>query len=332
MKLILYFFLFFMTSTSLCAQIYMDRFDDYFASDSLEVEQIHRGSHSYQFVYVPVQKIPAWFSDLPLNDSLWVYSIGISNPGMDSVDAMQLAIKRAAMMSCVLNNANARLLYSYYKNESGAVQSAMYENYAQIISSFPAAYVQKGMVVSYAYNEYQEGMVLMKFLRSSMQERDEDQRLELIRFGKEWNKQQGSVFEASYELNCGSKEDKFGFSNYEVYHLDLRMHASGLYLDLSYVIPIYSLCYSNDSIASTKRQCFSYGLWAEYYKSFLDQVIASSRKSPESIESLAASYQNSDHSELIQGISNTKQSFALKNIAIRNNILQVHLIEVDVQF
>jgi hypothetical protein len=133
-----------------------------FDKESEQSKYTARSSHSSLYVHTAPQEVPAWFSNPPASTDEFVYSIGISDPEMDSADGMQQAILRAEMMANVFWYSTTRLLCDFYMDEVGSSQKVAYEHFSRINTRMP--YNQgKFEIVETATNAFNEYMVLIKY-------------------------------------------------------------------------------------------------------------------------------------------------------------------------
>lgn len=290
-----------------------------------------RSSHSSLYVHTAAQQVPAWFSAPPASSDNFVYSIGVSDPGLDSADAMEMALYRAEMMACIFWNSTTQLLCDFYMDEVSNSQKIAYEHFSRINGRIPK---QKGTyeLIEKQVNAFDEIMVLIKYTPVSASAADlYDVQLELYK-----NETQASAFgefESIYEAKIKERDAKEALKIYRFTELGKRYDVENINDGKEVPVPIYTLGYNGitpiDTIIAT--QYFSHGLWKEYLKSVMTVIINKAREKPENVSYLSDSYQVESYQKLTRGISVNKMRFALVGIKAGYNEMKVELEELPLK-
>jgi len=121
------------------------------------------GASWHQYYLVP-EELPAWFFDPALHTEASSFFIGISDPGMDSSKAVQMAIHRGKALALLAGQATIRHISDHYEvmRESATYHQdgSHYLDFSRLQSASPPP--RDSFVVEKRwYNKYGEGMVLL---------------------------------------------------------------------------------------------------------------------------------------------------------------------------
>lgn len=117
----------------------------------------------HQYYLVP-EELPAWFFEPSLHTTASSCFIGISDPGMDSSKAIQMAVHRGKALALLAGEATIRHISDHYivMRESGTYRrtGSHYLDFSRLQSadSLPGT---SFVVEKRCYNKYGEGMVLL---------------------------------------------------------------------------------------------------------------------------------------------------------------------------
>ncbi len=323
-KTILFLFTFLFAAQGF-SQFDKEKFEEIFEKETTDDKYNSRDNHSSKYLHKPTQHLPSWFYSPPISNNNSIIAMGISDPGLDSADAMKMAIYRAEIMANILRKSTSQLLCDFFLNDKTNSQQIVYEHFSRIITKMPDS-VQGLNVVNSFRTEYDETIVLIRY-----QPLDKVSHLKLntVFFELYKNETQNSIYgnyESIYELlvkksNVNSSVPMF----YQLTEYGPRNDVIGAIDTLEYKVPIYSLIYASDS---AKNISFSHGLWKEYFKATTNHILNVARKKPENIKVMGDKYQTDSYEKLTRGLSVNKMRFVYEGIKIENNILSVKLKEI----
>ncbi len=291
-----------------------------------------RENHSALYQYVPSQQVPEWFIQPKVSDKNEVFAIGISDPGLDSIESMQQAIYRAEIMANVLRKSTTQLLCDFFLNEVDQSTDIVYEHFTRITSKIPCSSEYYTVVDSFR-NAFDETLVLIKYAAPTKVETSQVDEVNLEFYINETESSNMGQLESIYELKVKSRttpEPKMHF--YQLTEFGARNDVISDLKGQEIQIPIYSLSYQGIPALDSVSQCyFSHGLWKEYLKSVMTQIIETAREKPENIKFLGDDYQKTSYQKLTRGVSVNKQRFVITGIKAKENKLLVNLQEIPLE-
>ena len=310
------------------AQIDKDNFEEIFDQEVSDSKYSDRSSHSGTYQHVVPQQVPSWFINIPVSQDNDVFSIGISDPEMDSTAGMEMAIYRAQIMANVLSKSTTQLLCDFFLNEVDNSTDVVYEHFSRINAKIPKN--GKFDIIESYTNKFDETVALIKYYPSQNVKNNEVNRIMLELYKNEIESTAHGSFESIFELWVRSaKEKEPDPMFYQLTEFGKRHDVVSAQNNIQKEIPIYKLCYTGlprtDSAAYTY---FSHGLWKEYFKSIMTQIIFKAREKPENISYISDSYQKNSLEKLTRGISVNKMRFTLVGISTNENRLKVNMKEL----
>jgi len=307
-----------------------EKFKDIFDSELADETIVERTSHSGKYQHTNAQKVPDWFIHPPISDGNSIYSIGISDPGLDTTQALEMAIFRAEIMANILRKSTTQLLCDFFLNEEEQSNSVVFEHYTRISTKLPST---KGNyeIVNTHRNQFDETMVLIKYNPPANVMSNQ---LYPIRFELYKNETESSVygvFESVFEMVVKSNSyDSPDPAFYEITELGERSNVVSKSFNEEIDVPIYTLGYLGIPSADSAKQCFfTHGLWKEYFKSVMVHIITIAREKPENISFLADKYNVENYQKLTRGVSVNKMRFVITSINYEAGKLKVKLTELD---
>ncbi len=315
---------------SISAQIDAARFAAYFDDEKESLENI-RVNHSDLFQYELPQELPSWFFNPPMAEDDFIYSIGISDPALDSIKAMGQAQERALIMASLTSNSLTQLLCRFYMDETKGFSNVVYENYARVSANLPQHY-DSVELVNDTYNAFGEAVVLIKYKVQQPTESLNEEKIVLDIYKNEFEGSQSGIFESIYELSYRSYSNDSLLVQYQMMELGSRTAVSCKLDSISYELPIYTLKYYSQYQDSSTVCFYSHGLWKEYFKAISSQIVTKAQNRPENIQVLGDNYSTDSYQKMVQGISQNKQRLSLKKVITSKNILLVHLMELNSPF
>ena len=133
-----------------------------------EIENNEQDTAQSKFQVLHPVKLPDWIFNLPASDRNTIYSIGISDPGMEEEKAFKLAELRAKVILSALIHSKVTFIIDNYSNERVADNrdefTTRYENLFSILSSFSATASNFEIINEY-FTSFGEAIVLLKHNR-----------------------------------------------------------------------------------------------------------------------------------------------------------------------
>lgn len=315
-------------SHQLLAQFDEEKFEKIFDQEITDKKYIDRENHSGVFLNVHPQGVPAWFINPPVSDGNDVYAIGISDPEMDSTEALAQAIYRAQVLANVLRKSTTQLLCDFFVNEVNHSSNVVYEHFSRINATIPIS--GNFELVNTYRNSFQETLVLIKYYPANQLQSEQVHRIKMELYKNEVQSTAYGNFQSVFELWVQSNTpDMSDPMFYQLTELGTRYDVNSVHNNIEKHIPIYKLPYagipSNDS---AKFSYFSHGLWKEYFKSVMTHIISKAREKPENIQYLGDAFQKNSYEKLTRGISINKMRFVVTGMSVFNNELKVAMREL----
>ncbi len=310
------------------AQLDKENFEKIFEEETNNSKYSKRESHSGTYQYTLPQLVPRWFITPPVSNDSLIYSIGISDPEMDTVNALEMAVYRARVMANVLYKGTTQLLCDFFLNEVNNSSDIAYEHFSRINAKIP--FNDKFEIVETYRNSFDETMVLIKYYPPKNIEPNQFNRIKLEHYKSEIESSSYGNFESVYEFWVQANSDTIADPVfYQITKLGPRHDVMSAQGNIQKQVPIYSLQYKGIPSADSTELCnFSHGLWKEYFKSTMVFIMSKAREKPENIKQITDSYQKNTFEKLTRGISMNKMRFVLTNISATNNKLKVTLQEL----
>jgi len=313
---------------TLVAQYDKELFEKEFQKEFSEAKYSKRESHSSVYQRTAPQQVPAWFVNPPVSNTDEVYAVGISDPEMDTTNALNQAVYRAQIIANVLRKSTTQLLCDFYLNEVNQSSDIVYEHFTRINSYL--AIEGKFEIIESFRNRFDETIVLIKYfpIKNLAKEQVNSINLELYRSEVETTAK--GKFESTYEMIVKSNFDSIADPMvYQLTDLGNRYDVESTQGTEQKTVPIYTLGYSgipsNDSI----QYCyFTHGLWKEYFKSVMSFIIVKAREKPENIQHISDTYQTNSLEKLTRGISVNKMRFVVTGLSVSDNKLNVAMQEL----
>ncbi len=268
--------------------------------------------------------LPGWMLNPPkaTNDNLYI--IGISDPGMDSTTAIELAVLRAKTIIALLNNSNIKNVTDYYSNIQSQTHKNMFEYYSQIFASYN---VGNETIIKKFYTKYNEAIVLINIPANDTTLFAKDSiTLNCELYKMDMNMEYGTQYEAMFNINTKKyNDDTCSNSHYVLTEVNGNNDVLTEYLNNKITIPNYYFNYKfSENDSSNIQLKADTGLWKEYIKSILLKILNLSQINSVKIKTLAEDY-SSIYEKMTREISNNNLQFNIDAIQITNNKLDVKL-------
>ncbi|RLD64436.1 MAG: hypothetical protein DRJ01_00800 [Bacteroidetes bacterium] len=266
--------------------------------------------------------IPSWLFNVPKSTNDYIYAIGISDPGMDSADAIQLASVRAKSIVALLNNSNIRNVTDFYSNLKSNANENMFEYYSQILASRK---VSNDSIINSFYTKYDEAVVLLRIPTNIINSDDYDFiTMDCKLYKMDMNMEYATQYEAMFEIDANKyNEDTCFTSHYILTEVNNNVDILTEYMDNKISIPNYYFNYKifvNDS--NSNQLSADNGLWKEYIKSILLKVLNLSQINSVKVKTMRENY-SSIYEKMTREVSNNNLQFDIDNIQVIDNRLKV---------
>lgn len=265
--------------------------------------------------------LPEWIFNHKKSTKKTLYIIGISDPGMDSVSAVELAVLRAKTIYALLNNSNIKNVTDYYSNLQNQTNENMFEYYSQIFANYN---IGDENIIKNFYTKYKEAVVLLKIQQYYTPSLPKDSiSLDCELYKMDMNMEYGTQYEAMFDIKTKNhNKDSCISSHFVLTEVNGNSEILTEYKNSKLTIPNYYFNYikSNNNVQIKA----SNGLWKEYIKSILLKILNLSQINSIKIKTLAENY-SSIYEKMTREISNNKLQFNIDTIRILNNKLDVEL-------
>jgi len=311
------------------SQKQQDRFKEVFDEEMDDGAFLKRENHSVKYRFTAPQQVPDWFTNPPVSEGDEVYAIGISDPGLDSADAITMAVYRARIMAHILRYSMTQLLCDFFVNEADHSNSVVYEHFSRINSIIPVA-DESVEIIDRFTNRFDETMVLVKCKPDLNLKKEETYAVQLELFKNETESSIYGNYESVYDMMV--KSNNINYPDpvfYQLTEYGTRFDVISTMDNQNQTVPIYSLSYEGlNGTDSVRYQYFSHGLWKEYLKAVMTFIMNAAREKPENVQVLTDKYQAESFEKLTRGISVNKMRFVLMAIKAEQNQLKVELKEL----
>ncbi len=283
-------------------------------------------------------RLPDWFLTIPKSDHIYIYSPGISDPGMDEESASKQAILRAKALIALMSYPKITSITDNYSGEEVAKGDdefiTKYENLYHIDSKIVASESQFEQM-EYFYNSFGEAIVLMRFEISGKQETTDTLNVSAEFYQVE--RQKNTVFET--EERCSLDASFSGSEISEVHKGNtFSIHALNNLVEINstyegQAIPFPYANYRYEGLDSTLfqeletelNQKLNFGIWKAYFETLTQKIIGLSQSSSFAIQQVGDDY-TSENKNLSREISASNPSFAITGIRVADNFL---MLDVD---
>jgi hypothetical protein len=213
-------------------------------------------------------------------------------------------------------------------NEVNHSSNVVYEHFSRINANIPI--LGNFEIVSSQRNKFDETIVLMRYFPTDSLKPEQYDQIAMELYKNEVQSSAYGNFQSVFEIRVQSNNaDRSDPMFYQLTELGTRYDVLSLYENQQKNIPIYKLPYTgipnNDSATFSY---FSHGLWKEYFKSVMIQIISKAREKPENIQYLGDAFQKNSYEKLTRGISVNQMRFVVTGMNVFNNELKVAMREL----
>ena len=279
-----------------------------------------------------------WLSHIPESDKNSVYAIGISDPGMQRDEAVQLAILRAKIILALLLEPKISSITDSYINEESKSKSGRfttkYANYYYLFASLSAA-PQQFEVTDQFITSFDEAIVLLKYdLSAPRSEIVDSVMLKIEIYQAERQQKNKFEFEEKCKVYGLSKQNNsqegidifyyFYRSVNQFYEIVSRFNGRELnYPQSVFRYQALSSIKMNKAVEEVSYK-LTHGLWKAFLQSFIQSYTLAIPNPDVDIAQVGDHYSSSSQN-LSRELVITAPNFKLNGIRINNNRLSVIL-------
>lgn len=282
--------------------------------------------------------LPEWLTSIPVSTNKSVYAIGISDPGMDEMQANLLAVLRAKTVIALLVSPKISSLTDNYSKEQKTKRTdqftTKYVNYYRILASLNGNPEQFEVVEKYT-SSFGEVIVLMKYTPDILTKSVIDSLMFKIDYYQA-ERQLKNKFE--FEEKCevyGLSKQNNGSEEIDLFYYYFRAvnqfseivsRFNGEELGFPQTIFRYQSLMST----SADKQSFilsyklNYGLWKAFVDSLIQKITSETINPDVSMQRLGDNYSSSSQ-DLSREVSESDPVFRIQGIQVSNNRLSLML-------
>lgn len=278
------------------------------------------------FLFATPWTVPRWMNPFHnIGDSLG-YMIGVSDPGLDSADAVKQAKLRAIALHLIMQKSKIKNLTDYYSNELENVNTEMYEYFS---SAETLAKIPRYEVARLEFSNFNEAVVVLKF--NSFAQTDPVWG-EQLRIYTDLYKGEVQYFDrAEHNDHCrftvlNVKGDTI--MNYISTEYDKDYDVSSFMDGIEMKGFRYPFVYvtGGTDVSNLEKSYLTGGLWREFYKSTLNQMMALSQTVNSMIEKMGDRFANVNSFEkLTRTKSINTFTFKLYSFSFQPTYLEVEM-------
>ncbi len=278
--------------------------------------------------------VPDILKNIPRSNLQSVYSVGISDPGMEENKAIELATIRAKIIAALMVLPEIGILTDNYANEKQKSKSSefvtRYSNFFQLSSSL--AFDSTGFTVeNIDFTSFGEAVVLIRY-KIPTNQTSRTIFAKASAYQNERQKQVSFDTEGKFEIRGSEKiNDSIIFStSYEVTSLNNISNIQTIIDNKVNILDYLNYRYSSDttnylpdSLAPGGTK-LTYGLWKAFADQFLVNIFQNSQKADFDIKQVDDSY-NAGKQTLSRELIKSQATFQLSEILIFNNHLSLKI-------
>lgn len=307
-----------------------------------EINDLDSGHLSSTKIAVHPVQLPDWIIDIPDAQSNSIYAIGISDPGMQSDEAIELAILRAKALIALLYKPRISSITDYYSNEIQKISAdkfiTKYVNYFLLFGALSVAQ-DDFQLVEQDINSFKEALVLLKYSPNQSGKPKTDSVLLKIDIYQA-ERQQNNQFEFEekcemYGLSKRNNNENDVDISYYFYRSNKQLHEvvsrfNGVELEFPQNLFRYQSLNTTESgpVENSISHKLSNGLWKAYLQSLIQSYTLSFEDPDIEIAQLGDNYTHSNQN-LSRELVTISPSIRINGLQINNNRLSVILKKVD---
>ncbi len=291
--------------------------------------------HLHSFITGP-EELPSWFFNPPSSSQNYVYTIGISDPGMKKPTAIKLAVLRAKGILTMFQDASFRIVRDYYMNEQinkqFEVSQALFKEYGELHSNMNIIKSRFHLLDTH-FTKYQEALVIGKYKIDHNNLKDLDTYQSINIYGElysgNFQVDNGYTHQELYKYNITQRDSINIESKYTYKRKNNTINFQSHFQDSTFTNPYTHYHYlTNDTITQETSQNIiteiKAGLWAAFINNIY-QLIDNNIQGKESVIKTTSDVYNQNNEELQRTINRNNIRCNLQNIKITSKGLAVNL-------
>ncbi len=308
---------------------------DYLKFQSTYEKEIYKNNVDTNRKYTNVihpAVLPEWVFQLPSSNQFTLFSIGISDPGMEKESAFEMAKLRAISLMTLLYKSKFEILTDQYTKESNLEDNSTftnrYTNFYQISASLLID-TSNLTVEEKHYTSFNEAIVLVSY---PIQITGSDNIITNAHiFQNERQKQ--NIFESEEKYEYSSKWNSFeGESSitYKIHSFNNILEITSEFNNRLIEFPYYNFKYtsrgfpSRDTFPFNYTNKLNYGLWKSFLEVFLQELYFMSENPEIYFTQVGDNYVSATHN-LSRESAIYFNSVKIDKIAIKNNCIFLKL-------
>jgi len=277
--------------------------------------------------------LPGWFFKVPQSENNTFYAIGISDPGLNPQDALEMAVLRAKCIFAFMLEPDVVSLADNYSDEKPDDRTDEFNT--KYISYFQVRSVLKFndndfTLVEKNVTSFDEAVVLLRYtpgIENSLLFTAEANVYQVER-----QKNNASQMEEKYHIKgiLNNQCPELFSLDYTIYSINNIYEIKSVQNQILYNYPCLNYKYAgrSNSKASDSIQVFrsklNYGLWKSFLEVFLQEMYVLSQNQPVKIKQVGDDY-TSRTQHLSREITRATPAVKINLIDVYNNHLYIHL-------
>jgi len=311
-----------------CAQNGTERDYRKFQKEFSEVEFSGDSIQKQTYILHPAS-LPIWLYKIPQPGDRNYYSIGISDPGMEYKEALEMAVIRAKCIYAFLVSPNVSSLADNYSDErTGNTRSEFdtkYISYFQVRSDIN---INDSLmeVVDTFYTSFKEAIVLIKMSNGQVPGKPFTAEADVYQV----ERQKTGTFEMEEKYSISGIDfspchDSSNF-NYEIHAVNNIYEITSEYNQVIYNFPYLNYRYNKNTGISINDSVFVYkskltwGLWKSFTETFMHEIFKLSQNRPVAVKQVGDDYTTRTQ-HLSRELITAKPAIKISCINVENNHL-----------
>ncbi len=291
-------------------------------------------NYSEKHILHPVH-LPDWFFYFPKSGEQTIYSIGISDPGMDESSGLALAELRAKSITALLLQPICKSITDYFSDEKSKSNNKefniKYINYFNISSTLYSDKEHFNSVASF-FTPFNEAIVLLKYtIPESFFVSIDTIIVSIDAYQAERQKFNKFEMDEKYVITGTLQNDStFSGFSYSFLAINNLIEITSEFNEKEIKFPYINFKYQGqtqqesldfDNSAGNK---LNYGLWKSFVEALLQGIVIMSQTGPVSVKQVGDNSQTKNQN-ISREISETTLSFKINCIKINNNRISLSM-------
>jgi hypothetical protein len=256
---------------------------------------------------------------------LGAVSFGISDPDLDSAEAVDQAIKRAKALFYLSRNAYVRSLFDQYIGEEYSGSGGTFQSFIE--ASIKDSVFPEVVVLDTFYTRFNEAIVRIQpisddFLVGFTIGKSYEIFLDKYRMEYEWGG--ATEYEDQSEMRILFVDSVYSNDNLSIYQHGDQIEVTNIINDYEVLFP--TLRYNYVELEEGKQQYLKYGLWVHFVSQLVEEIAEESRRMNERVKKTGEVYES--QTLLNQGVASNILSFEILGVNYKEG--KVHL-DLDIE-